>query len=1351
MNKLISVFTALCFAVSIIGADIAHAAAGVNSAKVFDNSVSFIPFNLGRVVESKTFEDSRYTVINIQDLHCHIETQKNIERIIDALQKTYNISAIFVEGGYDEIDTGVFESVKDEKLKNNIIEGLFEKGRLTGAEYYYLKNDIKTPFYGLEDRDIHEQNLERLSKALNNNQKYNEKLSQIKAEIEYLKAKYFSRENHRFSATFEKYKSGAMPMERYYAVLRKYIEKLNRSGDKYNSLLSISSGKYPLFIAFCSLMQAKKKIEYNKAAFEIGSLVNYFKANLSYSQYNKLSLETAGFSDIEELGLRLPELSKQYGININAQSNLAKLINYIQASKKINLVEMLDEERRIAEDIRIAFSSTAEEIEISFLSDFYIYLESFLNTKITAGDYEFFEKEYPRFEKIYSKYAFKNALTDIKEDIAFLTKYYAVNKDRNSIFIKNIEKRLDKNSSDNIIIAVTGGFHSRGINKLFSENGTSYINVMPQITQETKSAEENYNSFLELNSVFSSQTLALSLALQARKPEIARLMIDIAAGELSDVAYDKKNIDLIIESIEEALGEKIEREFLSGKTTVELPGGFELILRNNNGKITSETPADLKTIKTDTQNFSQSLEAAKNLSSWLGAGFGIFNPRVSDTVKNIAAIAAKYNLITGDGLIFDIESNEALAEVIDGLDKNIIRKLPETLQSAILKAHQRDELINSQERIFARIFLAGYCALGLDKSALDAFFRQEYLASDIKSVFEEKINAGAVEEFDLELSQYYNKMPSIADSAARGKILAVTFKRFNTEGVQEYYARLEESIFHFSDNFVKSFFDKQLSSRERNKLIRALNEMLKNAFVHGNNLDGSLKTYVYADGGDKAITVINVKQKEKLPDDDENMILAAKANLHGKHLGIREMSEIGSYADFDMQLANGENIRAANFKTNDKPIFLELKSSSLIADMLGLKGSGLLTKILRGTLVGVIEMLPSALLPVDVFVNMHVNNSYEEFVIRREGAVKIKRAAWIAFAAGLAGALLIGASAYWAILPAAFFNVLAHVSRNFTAVDAKISRPATSIITDTLKRTFFVIAFLVIAAISSFAFPDSAAYKTLIPQYIQPIEYVQPLNDSVLSGRTFETGGAADQTKITLSIKSIASRLWERLDISERQKVRISKEKVQEAVEFSNGEFAQKYVNEIYDLIEKSGVIISQRRPILFIGNDVIDFKGAIGSFFPPDDILGLLSKASFIMVDRAIFEETDEKIIKSLLFMVILHENIHAENYIYLQENKTYMTNMEDEYLACYVTQQAFKRVMPESREMIWQGLCAQTFKAMMDNAEIFIQTLNSVKKNLLDPYKFGYKLGYFQYTDIHKLEDSIMSISMETHRGYE
>lgn len=988
MNKLISTLTALCLLVSVTGADMAYglALSGSNPENAAD-PVSFIPFNLGKVIESKTFENSRYTVINIQDLHCHIEAQRNIERIIDRLQKNYKISAVFIEGGYDEVDPGIFGRVKDEKLRNNIIEGLFEKGRLTGAEYYYLKNDVKTPFYGLEDKSVHQANLDRLSKALANNKKYNEKLSEIKAEIEYLKAKYFSRENQRFTETFENYKNGKISVERYYALLRKYIEKLNKNDAKYNSLLSVSRDKYPVFREYCELMNAGKRIDYNKAAVEMQSLVSYLKDNLSYNEYNKLSLATAGFSNIEELGLRLPALSRKYGVNINPGSSLGELISYIQASAKINPVAMLGEERRIAEDIRMAFCSSEEEVEISFLSDFYIYLESFLNTKITAADYDFFEKEYPRFEKIYSKYAFKNTLSELKEDIDFLIRYYGVNKDRNSIFLKNIEKRLSKNEQINeLVIVITGGFHSEGLNKIFAENAISYISVMPSVTRETKTAEESYNTFLAAgNNLFSAQTLALTLASQTHKAEIARMMISVAAEELSGLAYNRENIFFIIESVAEALGENIDVDFSLEQTVLTVPGGFKIRLKNADGKIANGTEVNEEILNDNTVRLAASegleLRLFEVIESLDHAVVGVFNPRVSDIVANITAFAAKRNLITGDGLIFDIETNRSLPEKLGKYDLGTLRKMPDFLQRAVLKAYERDENINNEERIQTRVFLAAFSALGLDKAVLDAAYAGALKqitenADESETFILDSLNGSAVERFDL--PYFKEDVTYIADALLEGKIAAFTIEEHPLEDLDDYFERAHKNINFFAIKMIKELFNKNNVSSEtffdESGAIDAVYEILKNAYVHGNKTRGERRIYIAFDKTSNRIIIVNGVFEES--SEDKERISQARGALHGMHLGKQIAVSKGDYKAEILSAPNGQEFYFVHFTANP----LEMNEDYLKA--FGVD-AGLFKKLLidlRNTDEEVFQKVLGVLayIVTDNFGYMYKSNSFDE-------------------------------------------------------------------------------------------------------------------------------------------------------------------------------------------------------------------------------------------------------------------------------------------------------------------------------------------------------------------------------------
>ncbi|MCL2335295.1 MAG: hypothetical protein FWC57_04450, partial [Endomicrobia bacterium] len=237
MKKLLSIFTLCCFLISVIGTDIARAVSPAVPANA-ENAVGLIPSKLGRVVGSESFDKRAYTIINIQDLHCDSEVQKNISLIIDALQKSNEISCIFVEGGYGKVDTEVFNKIKDERFRDAVIEGMLRDGRLTGAEYYSIKNSSvkdgsvkdssvkdgsvkdgsKIPIYGLEDETVHKQNLERLARALDSEPRYEQELAKIKNEIGYLQFKYFSRNNKRFDKIVKEYRSGSMKPDKYYAL-----------------------------------------------------------------------------------------------------------------------------------------------------------------------------------------------------------------------------------------------------------------------------------------------------------------------------------------------------------------------------------------------------------------------------------------------------------------------------------------------------------------------------------------------------------------------------------------------------------------------------------------------------------------------------------------------------------------------------------------------------------------------------------------------------------------------------------------------------------------------------------------------------------------------------------------------------------------------------------------------------------------------------------------------------------------------------------------------------------------------------------------------------------------------------
>ncbi len=724
MKKIIASVAAACLLFTTMG-DIAFAAHARENEKIIQNSIGFIPSNLGKVVDSQSFSSGK-TIVNIQDLHCHAEVQKNICAIIEDLQKKYEISAIFVEGGYGDINTDIFRNMDDKTIKLKILDNLIDNGRLTGAEYFDVKNNSSIPLYGLEDKKVHQENFERLTEIFTNRSLYSTELLRIKNEISYLKAKYFSSEGKRFDAFLESYKNGKISSEKYYSFLKKYINKISLQDEDYNSFLYVSLDRYPAFSLYCDLLQQSKSINYNKASLEMRNLVKQLQETLPHNEFAELSLKTAGFGNADEFVASLGEIGKKYSIDINPDGEFAKLVRYMSAGAGLNVLDFINEEKQVISDIRAAFAENEAEFEIAFLGDFYNRLEAFLDAKVTADEYDYFVREYANFINIYEKYAFKSDLAFFQNNIDLLKKFYEVNIDRNRIFVQNINKKTGaKNGKNGIVVVITGGFHSKGLSDIFKKNKMSYISIIPAVTTGTKRSEEAYYGYVLNTHNFSAQTFALALASQASYFELSRVLISAASSGLNALEYNEENIAALQNALSGMLKQDVKADFGLEESILTLPNGFVITLQNRNGKMNNLTYPDEGIAASNGSRFSIGLKnsavlsfnAVKNTYSY------IFAPNTYSAIKSIMEYAAGNNLITGDGLIFDIEMSEDVYDKIDGIDAELLARMPDFMQHAALKYQQRrDRLSKIEKTVLANAFLAAYFQCGIDETLLDYFF-----------------------------------------------------------------------------------------------------------------------------------------------------------------------------------------------------------------------------------------------------------------------------------------------------------------------------------------------------------------------------------------------------------------------------------------------------------------------------------------------------------------------------------------------------------------------------------------------------------------------------------------------------
>ena len=527
IKKFISLITAICF-ISLSFNDIIYCQYPADITNPLSEQ------NLGSVTYSN-IKDSQNVVINIQDLHGNSQVQKNIYSILKQLSEKNDIKAIYLEGASDKVDVSWLQN-PDKTTQTEVSDILLNMGILTGTEYFTLNDTKNIPLYGLENKKVHQDNINRLSLMINDTDFVKEKLLSIKKDLNILSNKFVNSQSKNFSNLINSYKTKQIDTLRFYSALINYVDTISKNPNKYNNLISLQKEDYPDLYLFKDMLSLETKINRKKLSKEIQSVLATVKENLTIQEYKNF-LNVTG--DTKNLINYINRFCSNKNINLAKKyPNINLMIQYQTKSENINLANVLKQEQLIINNIKSSLSFNSTEYEISFLNDFYVYLESALTNNLTAKDCDYFNKSIDKFETLYPKYVVYNQLNDIKKDIVNSKVFYAVNNERNFIFLEKIKDTLNKNpNGKNVIVAITGGYHSEGLSKLLEQSNISFISVTPN-TAALNNNSNIYNNVINEESLqYSKETLAFTIASQM--PDVAFIKILISAGLQNKVPYDK--------------------------------------------------------------------------------------------------------------------------------------------------------------------------------------------------------------------------------------------------------------------------------------------------------------------------------------------------------------------------------------------------------------------------------------------------------------------------------------------------------------------------------------------------------------------------------------------------------------------------------------------------------------------------------------------------------------------------------------------------------------------------------------------------------------------------------------------
>ncbi|MCB4791087.1 MAG: hypothetical protein LHV68_04285 [Elusimicrobia bacterium] len=610
-KKFTAILTTLCFVFSFIVSPPLQAVVErykevKDFKKIFDSFV--LPAAVGRITDNYGSElkvqssenkdqlpgtiselrinNSNTVVINIQDLHCHAEVQRNISKILSLLDNKYHLKRVYIEGAAGPVDTSWITQVKDKELKTKVLESLVNGGKLTGAEYYSVLSDRPDLLFGVDDRKLHTDNIIRLNTIENKQKEIMASLDELSPDLDRLKERYYDSKNRKLDNFVLKYKNGNIDPQKYYSDLLEYSQKLNIDTVRFRNVEEFSN---TLIIA--------KELNYKKITRELQSFIVLLKEKLPYSAYKMLAANTVNFTQANQLYVYLARLAKDYDPSLlNDLPNLKKFFNYLDSTKNINPLQLVKEENKLLNEIRLRLALKSSERDIVFLIEFTKSLKEYLSYKITAEDYKFVEENISKFNTLWAQYAGNDKLSQVQPYIALLNEYYNVNIKRNECLLANCNivtgdsrqgagvsetalnnseiaspaarndtplviarseatKQANSNSqldssnllenAENIVVVITGGFHTPGLSELLKEKNIPYLVITPNVTQDVGFAENTYSELLKLES-----------AMLAKDPKVLGFLPgvfnDIAGTVKQELAFniiDFSNIKLASEHL----------------------------------------------------------------------------------------------------------------------------------------------------------------------------------------------------------------------------------------------------------------------------------------------------------------------------------------------------------------------------------------------------------------------------------------------------------------------------------------------------------------------------------------------------------------------------------------------------------------------------------------------------------------------------------------------------------------------------------------------------------------------------------------------------------------------------------
>jgi len=483
-----------------------HSAFGLTPHKTHPKLVSLLsslPSNLGsiRKINSPKAGTNRI-VFHIQDVHLNNEAQSHIGKTVEALLKTGQVDLVALEGAFSPIDLRPFHNFLDQDSVRAAADYLLKTNKISGPIRAVLtsgnvmaRNDIPS-IIGIDDREHYTANVNAY-RASTKEEGLKKSWQAAQEAIKSEKKNVFNRALFVFDQKASAYEKGEISFG-------DYAQTLNNI---YDAEFQIKKHKMPKdhvpqLKNFVEALNLEKSLDFPRVETERSHLIHDLVNKLSEGERNDLLqmsvAHQAGVLSQIDFYKFIKDLCQKKSVSLARFPHMDAYIRYVLLAQAIDGEELLKEVKSLEGQIYESLIQTELEKNQVEESRYSNLMGKLLNFSLTKEEWEESKKTavIPAKAGIQSSNSSQRNVYGLDprfrgdDDIKPFKSFYEKAELRDQAMAQNLMKAIEKQSAQ-VVILVTGGFHSNGIQSRLAEKGFTTVTFVPRLTKLDSKGENS--------------------------------------------------------------------------------------------------------------------------------------------------------------------------------------------------------------------------------------------------------------------------------------------------------------------------------------------------------------------------------------------------------------------------------------------------------------------------------------------------------------------------------------------------------------------------------------------------------------------------------------------------------------------------------------------------------------------------------------------------------------------------------------------------------------------------------------------------------------------------------------------